>query len=91
MQLDLIFAIAYNEGKNPVAVSRSGNIPEAGTIEAERALGREPNPKSIHGQEGPRRRRLSNVSDNLRRAVSGGGEKNAKSEQRFNENAEKQV
>ena len=52
-QLDLIFAIAHNEGRNPVAVSRSGDIPEAGTIEAERAMGRD------DGQEGVRKRRLS--------------------------------
>jgi len=49
----LIFAIAHNEGRNPVAVSRSGDIPEAGTIEAERAMGR--NEK----QDGMRKRRLS--------------------------------
>jgi len=52
-QLDLIFAIAHNEGRNPVAVSRSGDIPEAGTIEAERAMGRDDK------QEGVRQRRLS--------------------------------
>lgn len=39
-----------------MAVSRSGDIPEAGTVEAERALGREPAAK---GREGIRLRRLS--------------------------------
>jgi len=48
----LIFAIAHNEGRNPVAVSRTGDIPEAGTIEAERAMGR-------GGDEGVRKRRSS--------------------------------
>lgn len=38
-----------------MAVSRSGDIPEAGTVEAERALGREPAAKD----EGIRQRRLS--------------------------------
>ena len=49
----MIFAIAHNEGRNPVAVSRSGDIPEAGTVEAERAMGRG------EKQEGVRKRRLS--------------------------------
>jgi hypothetical protein len=49
----LIFAIAHNEGRNPVAVSRSGDIPEAGTIEAERAMGRDDKPECM------RQRRLS--------------------------------
>lgn len=83
----MIFAIAHDEGKNPVTVSRSGAIPEAGTVEAERALGRVPAAKS---DTGPRKRRLSNMSDNLRRAVSG-DKTHTKSEQRFTENAEKNV
>ena len=40
-QLDLIFALANVEGKNPVAISKSGNIPEAGSREAEIILGRQ--------------------------------------------------
>lgn len=78
VQLDLIFAIAHDEGKNPVAVSRSGQIPEAGTPEAERALGRV---TATHkGQGGSRKR-------------TGAGEKevDAKTEQRFTENAGKAV
>lgn len=88
LQLDIIFAVANNEGKNPVTVSRSGDIPEAGTIEAERALGRGTNNGA---NAGPRKRRLSNVSDHLRRAISGDKANGTKGEQRFSENAEKRV
>jgi hypothetical protein len=62
-QLDLIFAIAHNERRNPVAVSRSGDIPEAGTIEAERALGRGDAKRS----EGMRQRRLSSSKGNVQK------------------------
>lgn len=40
-QLDIIFALAHDEGKSPVSVSKSGNIPEAGSREAEMILGRQ--------------------------------------------------
>lgn len=40
IQLDIIFALAHDEGKNPVWVSKSGQIPEAGSPEAEAILGR---------------------------------------------------
>jgi len=40
IQLDIIFALAHEEGKNPVSISLSGNIPEAGTPEADVILGR---------------------------------------------------
>lgn len=39
-QLDIIFALAHDQGKNPVAISLSGNIPEAGSPEADAVLGR---------------------------------------------------
>jgi hypothetical protein len=64
-QLDLIFAIAHDEGRNPVSVSRSGDIPEAGTIEAERALGRHAGPKSGDGV--PRKRRMSSGKGNTQK------------------------
>jgi len=38
--LDIIFATAHEHGKNPVSVSLSGDIPEAGSAEALRVLGR---------------------------------------------------
>ena len=38
----MIFALANEQGKNPVSVSLSGNIPEAGSREAEAILGRAP-------------------------------------------------
>jgi len=41
-QLDIIFALAHEEGKNPVWISQSGEIPEAGSPEAEAILGRTP-------------------------------------------------
>jgi MFS family permease len=40
--LDIIFALAHEEGKNPVWISKSGEIPEAGSAEAEAILGRKP-------------------------------------------------
>lgn len=39
-QLDLIFAVANAEGKSPVKVSASGQLPKAGSLEAEQVLGR---------------------------------------------------
>lgn len=42
LQLDIIFALAHDEGKNPVWISKSGEIPEAGSPEAEAILGRTP-------------------------------------------------
>jgi hypothetical protein len=43
-QLDIIFALAHDQGKNPVWVSKSGDIPHAGSREAEAILGRSSNP-----------------------------------------------
>lgn len=39
-ELDIIFALAYGKGENPVKVSVSGDIPPAGSPEAEIILGR---------------------------------------------------
>lgn len=39
-QLDLIFAVANAEGKSPVSVAASGQLPKAGSAEAEQVLGR---------------------------------------------------
>lgn len=44
-ELDLVFAVAHESGENPVAVSLSGDIPAAGSPEAERILGRAPAPQ----------------------------------------------
>ena len=38
--IDLIFAVAHDEGVSPVSVSVKGNIPPAGSPEAEAILGR---------------------------------------------------
>lgn len=43
-QLDIIFALAHDQGKNPVWVSKSGDIPHAGSREAEAILGRSSHP-----------------------------------------------
>ena len=42
VQLDIIFALAHEQGKSPVWISKSGEIPEAGSPEAEAILGRKP-------------------------------------------------
>jgi hypothetical protein len=41
-QLDIIFALAHEQGISPVTISKSGEIPEAGSPEAEAILGRKP-------------------------------------------------
>ena len=38
-ELDLIFAIAHDQGVNPVGISRRGDVPAAGSKEAEEILG----------------------------------------------------
>lgn len=40
--MDIIFALAYNEGVSPVEVSFRKNIPLAGSVEAEKIMGFEP-------------------------------------------------
>ena len=40
--MDVIFAMAYNEGVSPVKVSLRDDIPAAGTPEADRILGVKP-------------------------------------------------
>jgi hypothetical protein len=37
--MDVIFALAYNEGVSPVGISLRKDIPLAGSIEANRILG----------------------------------------------------
>ncbi len=37
--MDVVFALAYNEGVSPVAVSLRKDVPAAGTPEADRILG----------------------------------------------------
>lgn len=44
--MDVIFAIAYNEGISPVAVSLRKDIPRAGSAEANRILGLDENPNA---------------------------------------------
>ena len=44
--MDVIFALAYNEGISPVIVSLRKNIPLAGSKEADRILGVEPGLRS---------------------------------------------
>ena len=39
--MDIIFALAYNEGVSPVGVSLRKDIPLAGSVEANRILGLE--------------------------------------------------
>jgi len=39
-QLDMVFAVANAEGRSPVKVSAEGNLPKAGSLEAEQILGR---------------------------------------------------
>lgn len=69
-ELDLIFAIAHEQGVNPVKISRSGDIPEAGTPEAEAILGaRKFNPDMAEKLE-PTRSRLSGGGGKMKRFVS---------------------
>ena len=44
--MDVVFALAYNEGKSPVAVSLRKDVPLAGSPEAEIILG-----YSVEGKE----------------------------------------
>ncbi|ORX35673.1 general substrate transporter [Kockovaella imperatae] len=77
-ELDIIFAIAHEEGKSPVAVSLSGNIPEAGSQEAEAILGRSNQSKPNEKQhEGLGRRLSRRFSGNEHQAQT---EKNQKSQ-----------
>lgn len=39
-QLDMVFAVANAEGRSPVKVSAEGNLPKAGSFEAEQVMGR---------------------------------------------------
>jgi hypothetical protein len=50
----LIFAVANAEQRSPVKVSADGNTPKAGSIEAERVLGRAADLNSV-SKEGTRR------------------------------------
>lgn len=56
-ELDLIFAIGHDESISPVKVSRRGDIPEAGSKEAEAILGgsRRVDPEAAAGEGGKRR------------------------------------
>lgn len=45
-ELDIIFALAHDEGISPVKVSLRGDIPRAGTKEAEEILGRAERPRT---------------------------------------------
>ena len=62
-ELDIIFALAYEERKNPVKISLSGNIPEAGSREAHEILGRVDRDARMrrpsHGDQGEKGRRPS--------------------------------
>lgn len=40
--MDIVFALAYNEGVSPVGVSFRKDLPAAGSPEADRILGYEP-------------------------------------------------
>lgn len=57
-ELDIIFAKAHTERRNPVAVSQEGDIPPAGSREAEQILGRTVRAEKTHEPIG---RRLSRV------------------------------
>ena len=51
-QLDIIFAMGHGQKRNPVWISTEGNIPEAGSAEANQILGREagrPDMSKEHG------------------------------------------
>jgi hypothetical protein len=39
IDMDVVFALAYNEGVSPVAVSLRKDVPLAGSLEADRILG----------------------------------------------------
>lgn len=56
--LDLIFAVAHEQGVNPVKISKSGDIPEAGSDEAERILGRTPGRPNMGERKGSKVRRI---------------------------------
>ncbi|WOO81318.1 Sugar transporter STL1 [Vanrija pseudolonga] len=56
-ELDIIFALAHQQGVNPVKISISGDIPPAGSREAEQILGRAGEPRG--GEGGGITRRLS--------------------------------
>ncbi|KAK4689328.1 vacuolar iron transporter family protein, partial [Tremellales sp. Uapishka_1] len=57
-ELDLIFALAYETGESPVKVSKTGNIPEAGSAEADQILGREVNRPGVGQRKGSRLGRM---------------------------------
>jgi len=63
--LDLIFAIANEEGKNPVAVSKHGDIPEAGTKEADMILGRKTGKSIAMTEEKQTERRRSHRTEEV--------------------------
>ncbi|KAF8974186.1 general substrate transporter [Flammula alnicola] len=44
LDMDIVFALAYNEGVSPVSVSLRKDVPVAGSVEANRILGFEDNP-----------------------------------------------
>lgn len=50
--MDVVFALAYNEGVSPVTVSLRKDIPSAGSSEADRILGVEPSLRSGDSGEG---------------------------------------
>lgn len=57
--MDVVFALAYNEGVSPVEVSLRKDVPLAGTPEADEILGlsssnRTPNPPSRDSRESKR-------------------------------------
>lgn len=86
-ELDLIFAIAYDQGVNPVGISRRGDLPAAGSKEAEEILGvRKYNP-DMNEKLAPTNSRFSGGGQ-MKRFVS--REKN-KPATHHNENASQQV
>jgi hypothetical protein len=58
-QLDIIFALAHEQGKSPVKVSVEGDIPQAGSEEADRVLGRSDTKVETGGEKAGLGKRIS--------------------------------
>jgi hypothetical protein len=73
-QLDIIFAMGHEQKKNPVWISVEGNIPEAGSDEANKILGRTSGKPDMSKEHG--------LQHQLSRQSTGGGRRLSQSRSR---------
>lgn len=69
MQLDIIFAKGHLERRSPVAISKSDDIPSAGSREAEEILGR-----NDRAAEGSHEKGLSKITSRIGHKKDGQGD-----------------